>query len=57
MIGPFEVLVFAFVIFVVLGPRRISRMTRSTIRGAGDFLDQIGRPKEGELGEEEERRP
>ncbi|MBX6763503.1 MAG: hypothetical protein K6T51_03550 [Rubrobacteraceae bacterium] len=58
MIGPFEVLVFAFVVFVVLGPRRISRMTRSTIRGTRDFLDELGRAKREEIGEEEkERRP
>ena len=52
MIGPFELFVLLFLVFLVLGPRRITRMLRSAGRGIGDFKNQL----EGTAGGEKNRR-
>lgn len=40
--GPFELLILLFVIFLVVGPKRITALFRSLGRGARDFTDEIG---------------
>ena len=58
-IGLFEILLIVLV-FLVLGPRRISDLLRSMGRGVQDFMETLGRDKRDELPEEErddERKP
>jgi Sec-independent protein translocase protein TatA len=58
-VGLFEILLIVLV-FLVLGPRRISDLLRSMGRGVHDFVETLGRDKRDELPEEEqddERRP
>jgi sec-independent protein translocase protein TatA len=57
--GPFELLILLFVVFLVLGPKRITALFRSLGRGAQDFTDELSRDKTGdkdnrELTEEED---
>ena len=40
--GPFELLILLFVIFLVVGPKRITALFRSLGRGAKDFTDELG---------------
>ena len=52
-LGLIEILL-VFLVFLVLGPRRIADLLRSLGRGARDFVDALGRDKEkAELPEEE----
>ena len=52
-LGLIEILL-VFLVFLVLGPRRIADLLRSLGRGARDFVDALGRDKEkAELSEEE----
>lgn len=44
--GPFELLILLFVIFLVVGPKRITALFRSLGRGAKDFTDELGNNKE-----------
>lgn len=46
--GPFELLILLFVVFLVLGPKRITALFRSLGRGARDFTDELGRGKTGD---------
>jgi sec-independent protein translocase protein TatA len=58
-VGLLEILLL-FLVFLVLGPRRISDLLRSLGRGIHDFVDTLGRDKKTELPEEEqesERKP
>ena len=58
-VGLFEILLIVLV-FLVLGPRRISDLLRSMGRGVHDFVETLGRDKRDELPEEErddERKP
>ncbi len=58
-LGLFEILL-VFLVFLVLGPKRITNLLRSLGRGAHDFVETLGRDKKEELPEEEretERRP
>ena len=43
--GPFELLILLFVVFLVLGPRRITALFRSLGRGARDFTSELVRDK------------
>ncbi len=43
--GPFELLILLFVVFLVLGPKRITALFRSLGRGVRDFTNEIGRDK------------
>jgi sec-independent protein translocase protein TatA len=53
-LGLIEILL-VFLVFLVLGPRRIADLLRSLGRGARDFVDALGRDKEkAELPEEEQ---
>lgn len=47
MVGPLEILALLFVIFVILGPKRIVNMARSLGKGATDFVGSIGDPNSG----------
>ena len=54
-IGPLELLL-VFIVFLILGPRRIINLFRSLGAGVHDFVETLGRDKEkSELPEEDER--
>ncbi len=58
-VGLLEILL-VLLVFLVLGPRRISDLLRSLGRGVYDFVDALGRDKKTELPDEEqedERKP
>ena len=51
-VGLLEI-VLLFLVFLVLGPRRIADLLRSLGRGVHDFVGALGRDKKNELPEEE----
>ena len=52
-VGPLEVLL-VFLVFLILGPRRIVNLFRSLGTGINDFVETLGRDKEkNELPEED----
>ena len=52
-VGPLEILL-VFLVFLVLGPRRIVNLFRSLGTGINDFVETLGRDKEkNELPQEE----
>ncbi|MGB3683414.1 MAG: twin-arginine translocase TatA/TatE family subunit [Rubrobacteraceae bacterium] len=51
--GPFELLILLFVVFLVLGPKRITAIFRSLGRGARDFTNELGKPKTDEPNDKE----
>jgi sec-independent protein translocase protein TatA len=54
-IGPIE-LILVFMVFLLLGPRRIANLFRSLGTGLHDFVETLGRDKEkDELPEEDEK--
>jgi len=58
-VGLFEILL-VFLVFLILGPRRITDLLRSLGRGVHDFVETLGRDKKNELPEEKrdtEREP
>ena len=58
-LGLIEILL-VFLVFLILGPRRIMDLLRSLGRGVHDFVDALGRDEKNELPEEErdvEQRP
>ncbi len=52
-VGLIEILL-VFLVFLILGPRRIADLLRSLGRGAHDFVDALGRDKKRELPEDEQ---
>jgi sec-independent protein translocase protein TatA len=46
-------LLLVFLVFMVMGPKRIANLVRSLGRGVHDFVDALGRDKKDELPEEE----
>jgi sec-independent protein translocase protein TatA len=52
-VGIVEILL-VFMVFLILGPRRIVDLLRSLGRGVHDFVDTLGRDKKKELSEEEQ---
>jgi len=55
-IGPIELIV-VFMVFLILGPRRIANLFRSLGTGLHDFVETLGRDKEkDELPEEDEEK-
>jgi sec-independent protein translocase protein TatA len=46
-------LILVFLVFLVLGPKRIADLLRSLGRGVHDFVDALGRDKKDELPEDE----
>jgi Sec-independent protein translocase protein TatA len=51
-VGPLEILL-VFLVFLVLGPRRIVNLFRSMGTGISDFVETLGRDKKNELPEED----
>jgi sec-independent protein translocase protein TatA len=52
-VGPLEILL-VFLVFLILGPRRIINLFRSLGTGINDFVETLGRDKEkNELSEED----
>jgi sec-independent protein translocase protein TatA len=51
-VGLIEILL-VFIVFLILGPRRIGDLLRSLGRGVHDFVEALGREKKNELTEEE----
>ncbi len=51
-VGLIEILL-VFIVFLVVGPRRIADLLRALGRGAHDFVDSLGRDKKNELPKEE----
>jgi sec-independent protein translocase protein TatA len=51
-VGLLEILLL-FLVFLLLGPRRITDLLRSLGRGVHDFVETLGRDKKQELPEEE----
>lgn len=51
-LGLLEILL-VFMVFMILGPRRIVDLLRSLGRGVHDFVDALGRDKKNELSEED----
>lgn len=49
--GPLEIVVILFVLAMIVGPSRISRMARSLGKGAYDFVDELGSNKKDHSGE------
>lgn len=45
MAGPVELLILLFIVFLILGPKRITNMFRAMGRGVHDFTEQLGRDK------------
>ena len=54
-IGPIEI-ILVFIVFMVLGPRRIANLFRSLGTGVHDFVESLGRDKKNELPEEDEEK-
>jgi sec-independent protein translocase protein TatA len=52
-VGILEILL-VFMVFLILGPRRIVHLLRSLGRGVHDFVETLGRDKKEELEEEKE---
>jgi sec-independent protein translocase protein TatA len=52
-VGLLEILLL-FIVFLILGPRRIADLLRSLGRGVHDFVEALGRDKKNELPEEEQ---
>jgi Sec-independent protein translocase protein TatA len=44
-VGPLEILLI-FVVFLILGPRRIANLFRSLGTGINDFVETLGRDKD-----------
>lgn len=40
-LGIFEISILLFVVFLILGPKRISAMFSSLKRGSSDFIDEF----------------
>lgn len=46
MPGPIELLILLFIVFLIMGPKRITNMFRALGRGVHDFTEQLGRDRE-----------
>lgn len=58
MAGPIELLILLFIVFLILGPKRITGIFRSLGRGVHDFTEQLGRDKKDkELPEDDDKSP
>jgi sec-independent protein translocase protein TatA len=54
-VGPLEILLI-FMVFLILGPRRIANLFRSLGTGINDFVETLGRDKKDELPEDDEKK-
>ena len=50
-LGLVEILL-VFLVFMIMGPKRIANLFRSLDRGVHDFVESLGRDKKDELEEE-----
>jgi sec-independent protein translocase protein TatA len=50
-LGLLEILL-VFLVFMIMGPKRIANLLRSLGRGVHDFVETLGRDKKDELEEE-----
>ena len=53
-VGPLEILL-VFLVFLILGPRRIVNLFRSLGTGINDFVETLGRDKDKRELQEEDR--
>ena len=53
-VGPLEILLI-FMVFLILGPRRIANLFRSLGTGINDFVETLGRDKDKQELLEEDR--
>lgn len=51
--GLLELSILLFIVFLVLGPKRITNLFRALGRGVQDFKNEFGRDKQAELPEED----
>jgi Sec-independent protein translocase protein TatA len=54
LVGPLEILLI-FMVFLLLGPRRIANLFRSLGTGINDFVETLGRDKDKQELPEEDR--
>jgi sec-independent protein translocase protein TatA len=54
-VGLLEILL-VFMVFLILGPRRIANLFRSLGTGINDFVKTLGRDKKDELPEEDDEK-
>jgi sec-independent protein translocase protein TatA len=54
-LGLIEILL-VFLVFMIMGPKRIANLFRSLGRGVHDFVESLGRDKKEELEEEPDDR-
>ena len=54
-VGPLELLL-VFMVFLIVGPRRIANLFRSLGTGINDFVETLGRDKKDELPEDDEKK-
>jgi sec-independent protein translocase protein TatA len=54
-VGPLEILLI-FMVFLILGPRRIANLFRSLGTGINDFVETLGHGKKDELPEDDEKK-
>jgi sec-independent protein translocase protein TatA len=52
-VGPLEILL-VFLVFLIMGPRRIANLFRSLGTGINDFVETLGRDKKDELPDEDD---
>lgn len=43
--GPLELIIVVFLVFLLLGPKRIAGLLKASGRGLYDFTDSLGRDK------------
>jgi sec-independent protein translocase protein TatA len=53
-VGLFELAILLFIVFLIMGPRRITNLFQALGRGVHDFVDTLGRDEKNELTEEED---
>jgi sec-independent protein translocase protein TatA len=52
--GLVELAILLFIVFLIMGPKRITNLFQALGRGVHDFVDTLGRDKKNELTEEED---
>jgi len=53
-VGLFELAILLFIVFLIMGPKRITNLFQALGRGVHDFVDTLGRDEKNELTEEED---
>ena len=52
--GLVELAILLFIVFLIMGPKRITNLFQALGRGVHDFVDTLGRDEKNELTEEED---